>query len=124
MIQTTPDKTWRIAALALAAVVLCYAGAGAPTLSRLLDPAVIGEGLALKPITYHWVNRVDRAIPEADLFASRFYVLVLAALNAVAALVALDAHRSRRRLAFLLGWALVMLIVLVNAQVQAFYSVG
>jgi len=124
MIQTTPDKTWRIAALALAAVVLCYAGAGAPTLSRLLDPAVIGEGLALKPITYHWVNRVDRAIPEADLFASRFYVLVLAALNAVAALVALDAHRSRRRFAFLLGWALVMLIVLVNAQVQAFYSVG
>ncbi|WP_423371542.1 hypothetical protein [Burkholderia sp. LMG 32019] len=124
MIQTTPDKTWRIAALALAAVVLCYAGAGAPTLSRLLDPAVIGEGLALKPITYHWVNRIDCAIPEADLFASRFYVLVLAALNAVAALVALDAHRSRRRFAFLLGWALVMLIVLVNAQVQAFYNVG
>ncbi|KVL00880.1 hypothetical protein WT01_36785 [Burkholderia cepacia] len=124
MIQTTSDKTWRIAALALAAAVLCYAGAGAPTLSRLLAPAVIGEGLALKPITYHWVNRVDRAIPEADLFASRFYVLVLAALNAVAARVALDAHRSRSRFAFLLGWALVMLIVLVNAQVQAFYNVG
>jgi hypothetical protein len=124
MIPTTPDKTWRIAALALAAVVLCYVGAGAPTLSRLLDPAVIGEGLALKPITYHWINHVDRAIPEADLFASRFYVLVLAALTALAALFALDAHRNRRRFAFVLGWAIAMLIVLVNAQIQAFYNVA
>ena len=124
MIPTTHDKTWRTTALALGVVVLCYAGAGAPTLSRLLDPAVIGEGLALKPITYHWVNHVDRAIPEADLFASRFYVLVLAALNAGAARLALDAHRSRKRFAFVLGWALVMLIVLVNAQIQAFYNVG
>ncbi|MCA8155979.1 hypothetical protein DF044_27590 [Burkholderia contaminans] len=124
MIPTTLDKTWRTAALALAAAVLCYAAAGAPTLSRLLDPAVIGEGLALKPITYHWVNHVDRAIPEADLFASRFYVLVLASLNALAALIALGADRSRRRFAFVLGWAFVMLIVFVNAQIQAFYNVG
>lgn len=124
MIPTPPDKLSRIAALALAVVVLCYVGAGAPPLARLLDPVVIGEGVALKPITYHWVNRVDRAIPEADLFASRFYVLVLAALNALAALFALDAHRGRRRFAFVLGWAIVMLIVLVNAQVHAFYNVG
>ncbi|OXJ00302.1 MULTISPECIES: hypothetical protein [Burkholderia] len=124
MIPTTPDKPWRTAALALAAVVLCYAAAGAPPLSRLLDPAVIGEGLALKPITYHWVNHVDRAIPEANLFASRFYVLVLASLNAMAALFALDAHRSRRRFALVLGWAVIMLIVLVNAQIQALYNVG
>ncbi|OXI85887.1 hypothetical protein CFB50_14730 [Burkholderia sp. AU33423] len=124
MIPSIPDKTWRTAALALAAVALCYTGAGAPTLSRLLDPAVISEGLALKPITYHWLNHVDRAIPEADLFASRFYVLALASLNAMAALFALDAHRSRRRFALVLGWAFVMLIVLVNAQIQAFYNVG
>jgi ABC-type Na+ efflux pump permease subunit len=124
MTPTTPDKTWRIAALALAAIALCYVGAGAPALSRLLDPAVIGEGLALKPITYHWVNHADRAIPEADLFASRFYVLVLAAFTSLTALLALDAHRNRGRFAFVLGWAFVMLIVLVNAQIQAFYNVG
>ncbi|KAF1034263.1 MAG: hypothetical protein GAK33_05596 [Burkholderia lata] len=51
-------------------------------------------------------------------------MLVLAALTALAALFALDAHRNRRRFAFVLGWALVMLIVLVNAQIQAFYNVA
>lgn len=34
----------------------CYLAAGSPAISLLLHPSVIGDGLALKPITYHWAN--------------------------------------------------------------------
>ncbi|MDS0859237.1 hypothetical protein NUV25_16135 [Burkholderia pseudomultivorans] len=124
MTPTTPHPKWRIAVVALAVLALCYCAAGTPPASRLLAPSVISAGLALKPITYHWLNRFDRTLPEADLYASRFYVLLLAALNMLACGFALHAHRSAKRFAFVLACALVMLAVLVNAQIHAFYQVA
>ena len=114
----------RFAAATLAVLALCYLGAGAPALALLLKPAVISDGLTLKAITYHWTNRFDQAMPEAELLASRFYVLVFAAVSVLAAISALKANRDAKSFAFALGWSVVVLVVLVCAQTQAFYSVG
>jgi malonyl CoA-acyl carrier protein transacylase len=114
----------RIAAATLAVLALCYLGAGAPTVALLLKPAAISDGLTLKAITYHWANRFDRALPDAELLASRFYVLVFAAVTVLAAISALKADRDAKSFAFALGWSIVVLVVLVCAQTQAFYTVG
>ncbi|WP_149029684.1 hypothetical protein [Paraburkholderia fungorum] len=90
----------------------------------LLKPAVISDGLTLKAITYHWTNRFDQAMPEAELLASRFYVLVFAAVSVLAAISALKANRDAKSFAFAMGWSVVVLVVLVCAQTQAFYTVG
>jgi hypothetical protein len=114
----------RLIVMAFVVLALCYFGAGAPAIALLLKPAVIGDGLALKSITYHWANRADRAIPETELLASRFYVLLLAAISVVAAVSALKADRDARRFAFALGWSVVIFGILFYAQMQAFYTVG
>ncbi|WP_114811876.1 hypothetical protein [Paraburkholderia kururiensis] len=114
----------RFIAVALVVLALCYFGAGAPAMTLLLKPAIVGDGLALKSITYHWANRADRAIPETELLASRFYVLLFAAVTVGAALSALKADRDIRRFAFAFGWSIVLFGILVYAQMQAFYTVG
>lgn len=114
----------KFAVATLVALALCYLGAGAPPIALLFKPAVIADGLALKAITYHWANRLDRAAPEAELLASRFYVLLFASISLAAAFLALKAHRDAKRFAVALGWSVVILVVLVFAQTQAFYTVG
>lgn len=114
----------RFAVATLAVLAMCYLGAGAPALALLLKPAVISDGLTLKAITYHWANRFDRAIPEAELLASRFYVLVIAAVSVLASISVLKANRDAKSFRFALGWSVVVLVVLVCAQTQAFYTVG
>lgn len=108
----------------LLALTLCYLGAGAPAAHLLLKPAVISDGLTLKAITYHWTNRFDREIPEAELLASRFYVLLLATVSALAALSVLGAHRNAKHFTAALGCALALLVILVCAQTQALYTLG
>ncbi|MBK3738157.1 hypothetical protein G3A39_02905 [Paraburkholderia aspalathi] len=105
-------------------LALCYLGAGAPPVALLLKPAVISDGLVLKAITYHWANRFDRTLPEAELLASRFYVLAFAAVSVLAAISVLKANRNAQSFAFALGWSVVVLVVLVCAQTHAFYTVG
>lgn len=105
-------------------VVACYLAAGAPTVGMLFKPAVLGDALALKPITYHWANRLDRSIPEAELLASRFYVLILAVVSAVAGIFAFRVDATRHRFAFVFSWSIVLLAILAYAQMQAFYTVG
>ncbi|WP_175696347.1 hypothetical protein [Burkholderia ambifaria] len=114
----------RITIAVLAALVLCYVAAGAPSIGLLFKPSVIGGGLALKPITYHWANRLDRAIPEAELLASRFYVLVLAAISLAASGLVFRGARDGKGFAFVLGWSVALLVILLYAQTQAFYTVG
>jgi hypothetical protein len=114
----------KFAAATLVVLAVCYLGAGAPSLALLFKPAVISDGLTLKAITYHWANRFDRAMPEAELLASRFYVLVFAAVSALAAISVLKANRDAKSFAFAFGWSVVVLVVLVYAQAQAFYTVG
>lgn len=75
----------------LTVLAACYIAAGSPAIGLLFKPSIIGDALALKPITYHWANRADRAIPEAELLASRFYVLILAVVS-----VGLPSSRSVR----------------------------
>lgn len=108
----------------LAALVLCYIAAGSPSIGLLLKPSVIGEGLALKPITYHWVNRFDRTTPAAELLASRFYVLTLAVVSVVASLFVFRSTRDGKGFYFVLGWSVALLVIFVYAQSQAFYTVG
>ncbi|KVC15043.1 hypothetical protein [Burkholderia diffusa] len=114
----------RLTIAVLAALMLCYVVAGAPSIGLLFKPSVIGEGLALKPITYHWANRLDRAIPEAELLASRFYVLVLAAISLAASGLVFRGARTGKSFAFVLGWSVALLVILLYAQTQAFYTVG
>ncbi len=114
----------RITIAVLAALVLCYVAAGAPSIGLLFKPSVIGGGLALKPITYHWANRLDRAIPEAELLASRFYVLVLATISLAASGLVFRGARDGKGFAFVLGWSVALLVILLYAQTQAFYTVG
>ena len=114
----------KFAVATLAALALCYLGAGAPAVALLLKPAVISDGLALKAITYHWANRFDRATPVDELLASRFYVLVFAAISVAAGFFALRANRDAKSFAFALGWSIAVLAVLIFAQTQAFYTVG
>ncbi|AIT21085.1 putative membrane protein [Burkholderia thailandensis E254] len=114
----------RLTVAVLAALVLCYVAAGTPSIGLLFKPSVIGEGLALKPITYHWANRLDRAIPEAELLASRFYVLVLAVVSLAASGLVLRGSRDGKGFAFVLGWSVALLVILLYAQTQAFYTVG
>lgn len=114
----------RLTLSVLIALVLCYIAAGSPAIGLLFNPSVIGEGLALKPITYHWVNRFDRAIPETELLASRFYVLVLAVISVVASVFVFRGARDGKRFAFVLGWSIALLVILIYAQTQAFYAVG
>jgi hypothetical protein len=114
----------RFAVTTLVVLALCYIGAGAPPVALLFKPAVISDGLTLKAITYHWTNPFDRAMPEAELLASRFYVLVFAAVSVLAAISVLKANRDARSFAFALGWSVVILVVLVCAQTQAFYTVS
>ncbi|MBR8186100.1 hypothetical protein [Burkholderia ambifaria] len=78
----------------------------------------------MKPITYHWANRLDRAIPEAELWASRFYVLVLAAISLAASGLVFRGARDGKGFAFVLGWSVALLVILLYAQTQAFYTVG
>ncbi|RDU98921.1 hypothetical protein [Trinickia dinghuensis] len=108
----------------LAALILCYIAAGSPSIGLLFKPSVIADGLALKPITYHWANRLDRAAPAAELLASRFYVLAVAVVSAVASLFMFRGNGDRKRFVFVLGWAIALLAILVYAQSQAFYTVG
>ncbi|VWC04065.1 hypothetical protein BPS26883_05047 [Burkholderia pseudomultivorans] len=51
-------------------------------------------------------------------------MLLLAALNMLACGFALHAQRSAKRFAFVLAWAVVMLVMLVNTQIHAFYKVA
>ncbi|KAG8150907.1 hypothetical protein [Burkholderia catarinensis] len=114
----------KFVAVAFLVLILCYLGAGAPASHLLLKPAVITDGLTLKAITYHWTNRFDREVPAAELLASRFYVLVLAAISAFAALSALKANRSASSFNVALGCAIALLVILIYAQTQAYYTVG
>lgn len=107
-----------------AALIVCYMAAGCPAIGLLLEPSVIGKGLALKPLTYHWLNRIDRATPAPELLASRFYVWILAGVSAAAALSMLRSGRDGKAFLFALSWSIALLAVFVFAQAQAFYSVG
>ncbi len=78
----------------------------------------------MKPITYHWANRLDRAIPEAELLASRFYVLMLAAISLAASGLVFRGAHDGKRFAFALGWSIALLVILLYAQTEAFYTVG
>lgn len=114
----------KVAIVVLVALAACYLAAGSPAISLLLNPSVIGEGLALKPITYHWANRFDRATPEIELMASRFYVLALAVISVAASVLVFRSNRTGRSFAFVLGWSVVLLVILLYAQARAFYTVG
>lgn len=114
----------RLGIVILVVLIACYFAAGTPAVSLLFKPSVLGDALALKPITYHWANRLDRAIPEAELLASRFYVLIFAAVSATAGIFAFRVDATGRRFAFVLSWSIVLLAILAYAQMQAFYTVG
>lgn len=114
----------RVTIVALVVIVACYFAAGTPAVGVLFKPAVLADALALKPITYHWANRLDRTTPEAELLASRFYVLILAVVSAMAAIFAFRVDASRHRFAFVFSWSIVLLAILAYAQMQAFYTVG
>lgn len=114
----------RLGIVVLVILVACYITAGSPAVGLLFKPSVIGSALALKPITYHWANRADRAIPEAELLASRFYVLILAVVSAAAAIFAFRADATGRCFAFVISWSIVLFAILAYAQMQAFYTVG
>lgn len=90
----------------LVVLAACYIVAGTPAVGLPFKPSVVGDALALKPITYHWANRLDRAIPEADLFASRFYVLIFAVVTAAAGIAALHVDATGRRFTFVLSWSI------------------
>lgn len=115
---------YRTAVFVLVVLAACYIVAGTPAVGLLFKPSVVGDALALKPITYHWANRLDRAIPEADLFASRFYVLIFAVVTAAAGIAALRVDATGRRFTFVLSWSIVLLAIFVYAQMRAFYTVG
>jgi hypothetical protein len=108
----------------LATVALCYVGAGAPPIALLFKPAVLVDGFTLNAITYHWANSADRALPVADLLASRFYVLLLAAVTAFAAFCALKADREVWSYRFALAWSAVIVVAMFVGQARAFYTVG
>jgi hypothetical protein len=114
----------KFVAVIVVVLALCYLGAGAPAIALLLTLSVVFDGLTLKAITYHWANRFDRAVPETELLASRFYVLLFAAISALAALSAPRANRDTKSFAFALGWSVLVLVLLLNAQMQAIYRVG
>lgn len=114
----------KIVVVAIAVLALCYVGAGAPSLLLLLKPAVIGEALALKPLTWHWLNHVDRAIPQAELLASRFYILLLAFLCVMLAGLSFGVIASRRRFTYMLSMSLALVAIVVYAQLQAYYTVA
>jgi hypothetical protein len=108
----------------LVALAACYLAVGSPPIRLLLNPSVVSDGLALKPITYHWANRFDRATPEIELMASRFYVLVLAVITAAASVLVVRGNDKGRSFAFVLGWSVALLVILLYAQMRAFYTVG
>ncbi|WP_322082899.1 hypothetical protein [Burkholderia sp. BCC1972] len=114
----------KFVAVTLLVLALCYLGAGMPAAHLLLKPAVISDGLTLKAITYHWTDRFDRALPEAELLASRFYVLLLAALGAFSAMSALKADRNTKSFIFALGCAITLFVIFLCAQTQAYYTMG
>ncbi|HVW51595.1 MAG TPA: hypothetical protein VHC91_14555 [Trinickia sp.] len=114
----------RLSIVVLVILVGSYIAAGSPAVGLLFKPAVISDAIALKPITYHWANRADRAIPEAELLASRFYVLILAVVSAAAGISAFRTEATGRRFTFVLSWSIVLLAILAYAQMQAFYTVG
>lgn len=114
----------RVSTVVLVILVACYLAAGSPAVGLLFKPSVISDAIALKPITYHWANRGDRAIPEAELLASRFYVLILAGVSAATGIFAFSVDATGRRFAFMLSWSIVLLALLAYAQTQAFYTVG
>jgi hypothetical protein len=51
-------------------------------------------------------------------------VLVFAAVSVLAAISVLKANRDAKSFTFALGWSVVLLVILVCAQTQAFYTVG
>jgi len=108
----------------LAVLVLCYLAAGTPAITLLFKFSVIGQGIALKPITYHWANRIDRTTPVSELLASRFYVLILAAISVVAGGLTIFGKRNDKRFAFALCWAIALLAIMLYAQVRAYYTFG
>ena len=114
----------RLAGIVVVALVLCYVGAGGPALSILASPSVIGEGLALKAITYHELNPADRLIPEAELLASRFYVLVIAALCLAGGFTAFTLKDKSRSFNLLLSMSIGLLAIFVYAGFKAYYTFG
>lgn len=108
---------------AMVLVVLCYLGAGSPSVRRLLSIDVLSYAIALRPLTYHWANHSDRSLSESDIPASRFYVLVLATLCLVAGVIAVAPSRPRR-FAYLMAMSVVLFVVFVFAECQAYYTVG
>ncbi|KVP19130.1 hypothetical protein BGV67_10910 [Burkholderia ubonensis] len=114
-------KLKQIAIVVLLALVLCYIGAGAPSMELLFKPSVVLDGLALKAGTWHYANRVDRMAPIADMLASRFYTLMLAVLCCVCGLAVVRIELTWKRLAFFVAIVLALQFVFYYAQVRAYY---
>jgi hypothetical protein len=95
-----------------------------PPIALLFKPAVFVDGFTLNAITYHWANSADRALPGAELLASRFYVLLLAAASALAAFCALRADRDSKSYRFALAWSAIVVVVMFVGQARAFYTIG
>ncbi|MFM0646657.1 hypothetical protein PQR14_20220 [Paraburkholderia bryophila] len=108
----------------IVALVLCYIGAGAPPLWLLFKPSVMSEAIALKPITWHWLNHVDRGTPQTELLASRFYVFLIAIVCAVVGMVSFGAFATKRRFAYMLTMSLAIIAIVVYAQCEAYYTVA
>jgi hypothetical protein len=113
-----------VAIFAIVALALCYVGAGVPPIALLLKPSVVSDGLALKFITWHWTNYADRALSKPELIASRFYVLLIAALCILGAWITYWPNVTRKNFFVLLALALGLLCLLVYAQYQAYYLVA
>lgn len=108
----------------IATLGLCYIISGLPELTDLIKPAVIWQGMALKSITYHWENYSDRLIPARELLASRFYVLIIAAVSFSAGIISVRSCGSSREIIFLMAIGIGLLILLVYAQSESFYTYG
>ncbi|ASL42748.1 hypothetical protein bAD24_I04605 [Burkholderia sp. AD24] len=106
------------------ALVLCYIGAGTPPLGLLFKPSVMSDAIALKPITWHWLNQIDRGMPQAELLASRFYVFLIAIICAVVGMISWGAFATKRRFGYMLTMSLAIIAIVVYAQCQAYYTVA
>lgn len=82
------------------------------------------NALALKALTWHWANYADRALPETEVLASRFYVLLFAGFCVYCARSTSRQRTSWVGILRLTVLAVVVLFILAYAETQADYAIG
>jgi hypothetical protein len=107
---------FRVLSIIVAAILVCYIGAGFPSIFALFKPSVLHAAWTLKYFTYQEDKYFDTQSLISDLSASRFYILLLAFVCATTGTLIFKEKYSMIISMSALLLAIIILVVLCSAE--------